>query len=132
MPGSKSNVSIMSCVAIAVSAICAAQQPAIKRTELQRGDLSVAGREAVTSLAEFPVGAQIGRHTHPGEEISYVLEGSLSVEVDGQPAVTKNAGEVFMIPAGVVHNGRNAGSGVTKVVATHVVEKGKPITTLVK
>jgi quercetin dioxygenase-like cupin family protein len=121
-------------VALAFTAIVAvgAQAPAVKRTVLQQGDLSVAGREAVMALAELPQGGATGRHTHPGEEISYVLEGSVIIEVDGKPAMTKKAGEVFMIPAGTVHNAHNKGAGAAKVIATYVIEKGKPVTTPVK
>ena len=79
--------------------------------------------------AEFPIGGTTGRHTHPGEEISYVLEGTLRMEVAGQPPRSLKAGDVFMIPAGTVHNATNTGSGTATVIATYVVEKGKPVTT---
>jgi quercetin dioxygenase-like cupin family protein len=106
-----------------------AQQPAFKRTVLQQGDISVPGREAVTAVAEFEPGASSGRHTHPGEEIGYVLDGQLLVEQDGKAGVTLHAGQTFLIPAGTVHNATNSGSATTRVVATYVVEKGKPLAT---
>jgi quercetin dioxygenase-like cupin family protein len=109
-----------------------AQQPGFKRAVLQKQDLSVPGREVVVALAEFEPGAAAGRHTHPGEEIGYVLEGTLVLEVDGKPPVTLKAGEVFFVPPGMVHDGRNASSGQAKVLATYVVEKGKPVATPVK
>ena len=109
-----------------------AQQPALKRTVLQQGDMSVQGREAVMARAEFPVGATSGRHTHPGEEISYVLEGMIRLEVDGAAPRMLKAGDVFMIPAGRIHNATNTGTGIAAVVATYVVEKGKPLATPVK
>ncbi len=109
-----------------------AQQPGFKRIEVQDRDLSIPGRHAVQARAEFEPGGAIGRHTHPGEELSIVLEGSLVLEVDGQPARTIKAGESFFIPAGVVHAGKNAGSGKAVVFATYIVEKGKPVATMVK
>ena len=60
-----------------------AQQPTFKRTVLQQLDISVPGREAVTAVAEFQPGATSRRHTHPGEEIGYILEGQLLVEQEG-------------------------------------------------
>jgi len=109
-----------------------AQAPGIKRTELQDRDLSVPGRHVVQARVEFEPGAVVGKHTHPGEEISVVLEGSLLLEVDGQQPRTVKAGEAFFIPAGVIHAGRNAGSVKGVVLATYVVEKGKPVATPVK
>jgi len=109
-----------------------AQAPGIKRTELQDRDLSVPGRHVVQARVEFEPGAVVGRHTHPGEEISVVLEGSLLLEVDGQSPRTVKAGEAFFIPAGVIHAGKNAGSVKGVVLATYVVEKGKPVATPVK
>jgi quercetin dioxygenase-like cupin family protein len=106
-----------------------AQQPTFKRTVLQQGDISVPGREAVTAVAEFEPGAAAGRHTHPGEEIGYVLDGQLLVEQDGKPAVTLRAGQTFLIPSGAVHNATNSGSTTARVVATYLVEKGKPLAT---
>jgi quercetin dioxygenase-like cupin family protein len=118
--------------AVALTALVAglaAQQPTLKRTELQRGDLSAAGREAVQAMAEFPAGAVAGKHTHPGEEIAYVVEGTLLVEIDGKPAATLKAGDVFMVPAGRIHNATNKGPGAARVLVTYVVEKGKPLAT---
>ena len=105
------------------------QQPTFKRTVLQQADISVPGREAVTAVAEFQPGAAAGRHTHPGEEIGYVLEGQLLLEQDGKAAVTLRAGQTFLIPPGTVHNATNSGSGTARVVATYLVEKGKPLAT---
>ena len=106
-----------------------AQQPTFKRTVLQQADISMPGREAVTAVAEFQPGAAAGRHTHPGEEIGYVLEGQLLLEQDGKAAVTLRAGQTFLIPPGTVHNATNSGSGTARVVATYLVEKGKPLAT---
>jgi len=112
-------------------AAVAAQQPAFKRTVLQTAELSIAGREAVTAKAELPAGVSSGRHTHPGEEIGYVLEGAVTVERDGQSKTFK-AGETFAIPAGQVHNAVNAGTSQAIVIATYIIEKGKPVATPVK
>jgi quercetin dioxygenase-like cupin family protein len=109
-----------------------AQQPGVKRTDLQQHDLSVPGREAVQVRVEIAPGVAFPKHTHPGEEIIYVLEGSLEYEVAGKPPVTLKAGDVLFIPAGTVHAARNVGSGNAAELATYVVEKGKPLLTLVK
>ena len=117
---------------VAITVAAAAQQPTFKRTELQRADLSAPGREVVQAIAEFPPGATVGRHTHPGEEVAYILEGTVLVEVDGKPAATMNAGQYFIIPAGTIHNATNKSKGNAKVLATYIVEKGKPVATPVK
>jgi quercetin dioxygenase-like cupin family protein len=104
----------------------------IKRTDLQRHDLSVPGREAFQVRVDFDPGAAFGKHTHPGEEIIYVLEGSLEYEVEGKPPMTLKAGDVLFIPAGTIHAAKNVGSSVAKELATYVLEKGKPPLTLVK
>jgi quercetin dioxygenase-like cupin family protein len=109
-----------------------AQQAGIGRVDLQRHDLSAAGREAVQVRVDFEPGAVFGNHTHPGEEIIYVLEGSLEYQVEGKPTMTLKAGDVLFIPAGTVHAAKNVGSGPAKELATYVLEKGKPPLTLVK
>src|SRR6202140_4464612 len=108
--------------------LCAAraQQPGIKRTDLQRHDLSVPGREVVQARVELDPGVSFPKHWHPGEEIIYVLEGSLEYQVEGKPPVTLNAGDVLFIPAGTIHTARNVGSGPGAELATYVIEKGKP------
>ena len=113
-----------------ITSMLLAQAPAaFKRTVLQQADLSVAGREAVTALAELQPGAVAGRHTHFGEEVGYVLDGSVTVEIDGKPPMALTAGKAFIIPAGAVHNAKNTGSGLAKILATYIVEKGKPLAT---
>jgi quercetin dioxygenase-like cupin family protein len=106
-----------------------AQQAGFRRVVLQQGNLSVPGREVVTAVAEFQPGATVGRHTHPGEEAGYVLEGTLVLEQDGKPPVTLGAGRTFLIPAGTPHNATNQGSGMARVLATYIVQKGKPLAT---
>ena len=109
-----------------------AQQAGFKRFELQRHDLSAQGREVVQARAEFDPGAAIGQHTHPGEEIGYVLEGTLELEVAGKPSMTLKAGEAFFVPPETIHAAKNVGKGQAKVLATYFVEKGKPLATMVK
>jgi quercetin dioxygenase-like cupin family protein len=125
------RIAIVAAAAIAAGLVVGvrAQQPTFKRTVLQQVDISVPGREAVTALAEFQPGAAAGRHTHPGEEIGYILEGRFLVEQDGKAAVMLGAGQTFLIPAGTIHNATNTGSTTGRVVATYLVEKGKPLAT---
>ena len=104
-----------------------AQQPGFKRTVVQKQDLSVSGREVVQAVAELPPGVAAGRHTHPGEEVGYLMEGTLTLMVEGKPPVIVKAGESFFVPAGVVHDGKNEGGATAKVLATYIVEKGKPL-----
>ncbi|HET7362218.1 MAG TPA: cupin domain-containing protein [Burkholderiales bacterium] len=113
--------------ALVASVTLYAQQPGFTRKMLQDQDLSVSERHAVQALAEFVPGGAAGKHTHPGEELGYVLEGTLQLEIAGQPPRTVNAGEAFFVPAGLVHDGKNIGNGPAKVLATYVVEKGKPV-----
>ena len=112
--------------------VALSQQPGIKRTDLQRHDLSVPGREVIQVRVELAPGVSFPKHTHPGEEIIYVLEGSLEYEVEGKPPVTLKADEVLFIPAGTVHAARNVGNGNAAELATYVVEKGKPLVVVVK
>lgn len=106
-----------------------AQQPGLTRVPLQDVDITATGRHAVQARAEFGPGGEVGKHTHPGEEVSYVLEGTLQLEVAGQPPRTLKAGEAFSIPAGIVHAAKNVDKGSTKVLATYIVENGKPVAT---
>ena len=118
---------------VAALAAVSAQAPAVKRTMLQQGDLSVSGREAIMGKAEFPAGGgTTGRHSHPGDEISYVLDGSVRLEIDGEKPRTLKAGDYFMVTNGKIHNAVNVGPGTATVLATYVVEKGKPLATPAK
>jgi quercetin dioxygenase-like cupin family protein len=109
-----------------------AQQAGVKRTDLQRYDLSAPGREAVQVRVDLAPGVAFPKHTHPGEEIIYVLEGTLEYQIEDKPPVTLKAGDVLFIPAGAVHSARNPGSVTGSELATYIVEKGKPILTLAK
>jgi quercetin dioxygenase-like cupin family protein len=108
------------------------QQSGIKRTDLLRHDLSVPGREIVQVRVDFAPGVAFGKHSHPGEEIAYVLEGSLEYQLEGKPPVTLKAGEALFIPAGTVHAAKNVGKGNGAELATYIVEKGKPLVVMVK
>lgn len=102
-------------------------QSGIKRTDLQRHDLSIPGHETVQARIDFEPGDSFGMHSHPGEEVIYVLEGTLEYEIEGERPVTLKAGEVLFIPAGKNHAARNVGNAKGAELATYIVEKGKPI-----
>ncbi|RYY86226.1 MAG: cupin domain-containing protein [Comamonadaceae bacterium] len=106
-----------------------AQASGLKRELVGKADVSVPGREAVVARVEVAPGAKAGRHTHPGDEISYVMEGEATLLVDGQPPKKIKAGESFVVPAGVVHDAHNEGAAPIKLVGVYVVEKGKPLAT---
>jgi quercetin dioxygenase-like cupin family protein len=109
-----------------------AQLAGTKRTDLQRHDLSIAGREVIQVRVELAPGVGSPKHTHPGEEIIYLLEGSMEYELEGKPPVTLKAGDVLFIPAGTIHAAKNVGNSNAAELATYVVEKGKPLITLVQ
>ena len=118
---------------VGASALNVAQaQQGITRTDLQRHDLSVPGREAIQVRVGFAPGVTAPRHSHPGEEIVYVIEGVIEYRLDGQAPVTLKAGEVLFVPAGVIHAAKNVGSGDAAELATYVVEKDKPLVVLAK
>jgi quercetin dioxygenase-like cupin family protein len=107
------------------------QAPGLARTDLQRHDLSIPGREGIQNRVDIGPEAPAVRHKHPGEEIIYVLEGSLEYVIDGRPPTTYNAGEALLVPPETVHAVRNVGSGNAAELATYVVEKGKPFLVVV-
>ena len=128
---STATVAALTLVAGNASPILAQPRPVgTTRVDLQRHDLSIAGREAFQARVEFAPGASFPRHTHPGEEIIYVLTGTLEYEVAGKP-VTLKSGDVLFVPAGTVHAARNVGTTPAAELATYVLEKGKPLTTIV-
>jgi quercetin dioxygenase-like cupin family protein len=121
-------VSKWSVVAVVLAAgALVAQNPGIQRTILQRKDISVPGREAVIARVEIAPGASAGRHTHPGEEISYILEGQGDILVDGQPVLHVKPGDSFIIPAGAIHDAHNTGTVPLRLVGVYVVDKSKPM-----
>jgi quercetin dioxygenase-like cupin family protein len=108
--------------------VARAQPSGVKRIDLQRHDLSVPGREVVQAIVELDPGVSSSRHSHPGEEIVYVLEGApLEYTLEGKPPVTLKPGDVLFIPAGRIHAAKNVGNRKGAELATYVVEKGKPL-----
>lgn len=127
-----STIAMVGLAALTIPVSALAQKGEIKRTELQRHDLIIPGRETVQVRIDFDPGTAFGRHKHPGEEVIYVIEGLLEYQVDGKPPVTLKAGEVLFIPAGTIHAAKNVGSSNGAELATYIVEKGKPLVELVK
>ena len=106
-----------------------AQQSANRPTILQKGETEdIPGREVVSAILELPPNGTAGRHTHPGTEIGYVLEGSATLIIEGQAAREVKAGDSWIIGAGIPHEGRAGPAGV-KVIGTFVIERGKPLAT---
>jgi quercetin dioxygenase-like cupin family protein len=104
-----------------------AQSDSIKRTVIQRQELSTGGREAAVVLVEIVPGGSAGRHSHPGDEISYVTQGEFELIVDGQAPRNIKAGESFIIPAGTIHDGHNKGTVPVKFTGVYLLEKGAPV-----
>lgn len=106
----------------------ARQQPAIKRTILQRQDDPASPKyEAVMGISEIPPGGTSGKHRHPGIELAYVLQGSLELVHEGKPPVIVKAGEATMNTLGGVHTATNRGTVPVKILTVYIVEKGKPL-----
>ncbi len=124
----KKTIAIVAALA-AVTAI--AQAPGIKRTVLQKGDVT-ADHEVVMARAEISAGGSTGRHTHPGVEVGYVIEGTSQVEVEGQPTKMYKAGDTYFIPAGTIHNATAMEGKQATVLATYIVKKGEPLATPAK
>jgi len=111
--------------AFAFAGVAVAQQTGIKRTPLQKLDFP-AGYNTVTAIAEVPASGAAGRHTHPGAETGYVLEGELELLIDGKPPMKIKAGESYQIPEGAVHDAK-AGDKPFKVLGVYIVKAGEPL-----
>lgn len=122
-----STIIIAGLASLTITGSALAQSSGIKRTDLQRNDLSVPGREVIQTRVDFDPGASFGRHSHPGEEIVYVIEGVLEYQVEGKAPVTLKAGDVLFIPAGAIHAVKNVGDRNGAELATYFVQKGKPL-----
>jgi quercetin dioxygenase-like cupin family protein len=109
------------------SAVGLVAQTGFSRVVLQDQPVSAAGRHGVTARAEFAPGASAGLHSHPGEEFGYIVEGAIALSVDGRPTATLRSGDVFFIPAGVAHDGRNVGVTKAALVSVFFAEQGKPL-----
>jgi quercetin dioxygenase-like cupin family protein len=129
MKQTKKRTAVGLASALALAAVLFAQNPGIKRKVVKTGDVSVPGREAVVADVELAPGGSAGRHTHPGDEISYVLSGEGEILMEGKAPLKVKAGDGFIIPAGTKHDARNTGTQPLKLVGVYVVEKGKPLAT---
>jgi quercetin dioxygenase-like cupin family protein len=118
--------------AVGIQGLKAQTAPSVKRTILLKQDMTIPGREAVMALVEIPPGGREGRHTHPAEVYGFVQEGTIILEVQGQPTRTLKAGDVLFIPPETIHEGINNGTVTAKLSAVFVAEKGKPLTTQVQ
>ena len=102
----------------------------LKRTEIQHAPSSIPGREIVQVLTEIPVGVESGWHTHPGEEVGYIVSGTVQMAIHGRPTLTLQAGDGFLIPPGIPHNARDIGPGTGHMLSTYIVEAGQPLASL--
>jgi quercetin dioxygenase-like cupin family protein len=110
------------------SGLRAADQPTgFSRKVLLEQDLSTAGKHGAIALIEFGPGAVAPKHTHPGEDLLYVIEGRVTIEIDGQAPRELKAGDTMIVPPGVPHLGRNPGTMPAKIVSTYFLEKGQPL-----
>lgn len=103
-----------------------AEQP-LQRTDLVKGDIDVPGHEAVQVRVDFAPGVLAPNHSHPGEEVAFVLEGTLEYKLEGKEPVTLKAGQSLFIPSGVVHSAKNVGSGRASELATYIVRKDEAL-----
>jgi quercetin dioxygenase-like cupin family protein len=131
----KQVLAVAAIVSLAASGSIAAQPlpagaspPPIKRTLLQKVDVPTANYEAITGIAEISPNVNIGRHTHFGPETGYLMEGEMTLLVDGKPPQPLKAGDSYQVPANAPHDARSGEKGA-KVLAVYVVEKGKPLAT---
>ena len=121
------SVSLIAIAGALALQLASAQQPGVKRTELQRHDLSTPGREVIQVRVAVDPGVALPAHSHHGEEMVYVLEGTWEFQLEGQSVQRLKAGDVAFVPAGVKHQAKNVGSSTAAVLATYIVEKGKPL-----
>jgi quercetin dioxygenase-like cupin family protein len=127
------TTTLLAAAAILLANLAYAQQSApaaptsnIKRTMLQKVDVPGTNYDTFTAIAEVAPSSSIGRHTHPGPETGYVIEGTMTLLIDGMPPKTLSAGDSYQVPPGAIHDGRSGDKGV-KVMAVYVVERGKPL-----
>jgi quercetin dioxygenase-like cupin family protein len=126
------RITFVACIAMLLAAGASiAQAPGIKRTLLQRTDIGN-NMEMILGLAEIAPGGSTGRHTHFGTESGYLIEGSASMEIEGETPKLLKAGDSYTIPANAIHDAKAVGDAPAKVLATYVVEKGKPLATPAK
>jgi quercetin dioxygenase-like cupin family protein len=102
----------------------------LKRTVLQQSASSIPGREIVQVLTEIPVGVESGWHIHPGEEVGYIVAGTVEMRIKDRPTLTLHAGDPFLIPPRVPHNALDLGPDTGRMLSTYIVEQGQPLATL--
>src|SRR5436305_10268543 len=102
----------------------------LKRTEIQHRPSSIPGREIVQVLTEIPVGVESGWHIHPGEEVGYIVAGTVQMSIEDRPTLILNAGDPFLIPPRVPHNALDLGPDTGRMLSTYIVEQGQPLATL--
>lgn len=99
----------------------------LKRTELQHEPSSIPGREIVQVLTEIPAGVESGWHQHPGEEVGYIVGGTVRMEIEGRPTLTLETGHGFLIPPNTPHNATDLGPDTGQMLSTYIVEVDRPI-----
>jgi quercetin dioxygenase-like cupin family protein len=104
-----------------------ATTPGVTRKILSQTDGPAPGYVTILAEATIDPGVMIGRHTHPGIESAYVLEGGFDLPIQGQPTRTIKPGDGFHIPPETPHAGGKSGEVKTRILVTYVVEKGKPL-----
>src|SRR3954447_19306350 len=102
----------------------------LHRTEVQRGSSSIPGREIVQVLTEIPVGVESGWHTHPGEEVGYILAGTVEMRIEGRTTSTLHEGDGFLVPPRTPHDALDVGPGTGLMLSTYIVDVGEPLATL--
>lgn len=110
-----------------ISGSASAQQSGVKRTDLQRHAIKAEGYETIQARIDLEPGKSVGMHSHPGEELIYVLEGIFEYQLEGEEPVILKAGEVLFVPAGRNHSAKNIGEGKASELATYIVRKDKPL-----
>ena len=118
----------LSVIAFACAGAAFAQQAAVKRTPLQKAEFPD-GFVSVSAIAEIPAGGAAGRHSHPGVELGYIVEGEADLILDGKPAQHLKAGDSYQIPVGAIHDAKVSGDKPLKVLTVYIVDKSKPLAT---
>jgi quercetin dioxygenase-like cupin family protein len=104
----------------------------LNRTELQRSTSSISGRDIVQVRTEIPAGVASGWHIHPGEEVGYIIAGTVQMEIQDRPTLVLHAGDPFLIPPRTPHNAVDLGPGTGTMLSTYIVESGAPLATFVR
>lgn len=102
-------------------------QAGLDRTDLIRRDLGEADKEVIQVRVNFGPGVAAPKHSHPGVEVAYVINGTFQYQLEGQPAVTLKTGDSLFIPAGVAHVAKNVGTTEGSELATYIVQKDVPL-----